>query len=73
MLVNEFRKVYIMLLKKRSVYKFIVKDDDGIPLRKFASRQEAMRFTSDPTKVVALPKQLSGYDYAMVLVGECLL
>jgi hypothetical protein len=73
MLVNEFRKVFIMLLKKRSVYKFIVKDDDGIPLRKFASKQEAMRFTNDHTKVVALPKQLSGYDYAMTMVGECLL
>lgn len=61
------------IMLKRSVYKFIVKDEDGIPLRKFASKQEAMRFTNDPTKIVALPKQLSGYEYAMVMVGECLL
>lgn len=61
------------IILKRSVYKYIVKDDDGIPLRKFASKQEAMRFTNDPAKIVALPKQLGGYEYAMVMVGECLL
>lgn len=58
---------------KKSVYKFVVKDEDGIPLRKFASKQEAMRFTDDPSQVVALPKQPSGYEYALTMVGECLL
>ena len=53
-----------------TVYKFILKDEDGVALRKFASKLEATPYLTTGMTLVALPKQTSIYEQAMATVGE---
>jgi hypothetical protein len=55
---------------KQSVYKFVLVDEFGEPLRKFATKLEAKPYLTEGTKLVALPKQPSQYHQALALVGE---
>ena len=54
----------------RTVYKFILKDEDGVALRKFASKLEATPYLTTGMTLVALPKQPSIYEQALATVGE---
>lgn len=58
---------------KISVYKYVLLDEDGIPLRKFVSRLEAQKYVTDGMTLVKLPKQPSAYHMALLLCGEALL
>lgn len=42
---------------KRSVYKFMLVDDMGEPIRKFATKQEATPYLTEGMRLIALPKQ----------------
>jgi hypothetical protein len=54
----------------RSVYKFVLIDEWGGALRKFATRREATPYLTDGMTLKALPKQPDAYSYALTLVGE---
>jgi hypothetical protein len=58
-----------------STYKFVVIDEFGGVMRKFASRREAQPYLTDGTKLVALPKQpkANPYEVACLLLKEALL
>ena len=56
-----------------STYKFILVDEDGLPLRKFASKIEAVPYLTQGYKLIALPKQPSNYEMACTLLKEALL
>lgn len=53
-----------------SVYKFVLIDEFGDPIRKFATKQEAKPYLTEGTKLVMLPKQPSLYQQALLLLGE---
>lgn len=53
-----------------SNYKFILVDEDGHPLRKFASKIEAQPYLTQGYQLVKLPKQPSAYQMALLLCGE---
>ena len=55
-----------------SNYKFVLVDEDGVALRKFASKVEATPYLSQGYQLIKLPKQPSQYDTAMLLCGEAL-
>lgn len=54
----------------RTVYKYLLKDEDGVALRKFASKLEATPYLTSGMTLVALPKQASIYEQCMLTVGE---
>jgi hypothetical protein len=54
----------------RTVYKYLLKDEDGVALRKFASKLEATPYLTDGMTLVALPKQASIYEQCLLTVGE---
>lgn len=58
-----------------STYKFVVMDEFGGVMRKFASKQEAQPYLTAGTKLVALPKQprANPYQVACLLLKEALL
>ena len=58
-----------------STYKFVVMDEFGGVMRKFASKQEAQPYLTAGTKLVALPKQpkTNPYQMACLLLKEALL
>ena len=58
-----------------SSYKFVVIDEFGGVMRKFASKQEAQPYLTAGTKLVALPKQprANPYQVACLLLKEALL
>jgi hypothetical protein len=58
---------------KRSVYKFVLIDEFGDPLRKFANKQEATPYLTDGAKLVRLPPQPNPYEMALLLVGDALI
>jgi hypothetical protein len=52
-------------------YKFMLFDEEGFALRKFASRTEAQPYlTNDGMKLVPLPKQPSTYQLACLTLQE---
>lgn len=53
-----------------SNYKFILIDEDGHPLRKFASKIEAQPYLTQGYQLIKLPKQPSAYQMALLLCGE---
>lgn len=53
-----------------SVYKYMLVDDDGQPMRKFASKIEAQPYLTQGYRIVKLPKQPSAYHTALLLCGE---
>lgn len=53
-----------------SNYKFILVDEDGHPLRKFASKIEAVPYLTQGYQLIKLPKQPSAYHTALLLCGE---
>lgn len=53
-----------------SQYKFILVDEDGHPLRKFASKIEATPYLTQGYQLIKLPKQPSPYHMALLLCGE---
>lgn len=53
-----------------SVYKYMLLDEFGEALRKFASKQEAVPYMTEGMKLIKLPKQPSNYDIAMLTLGE---
>ncbi len=55
-----------------SVYKFVLVDEDGHPLRKFASKIEAQPYLTQGYRLIKLPKQPSAYHTALALCGEAL-
>lgn len=55
-----------------SNYKFILVDEDGHALRKFASKIEATPYLSQGYKLIKLPKQPSAYELALLYCGEAL-
>ena len=55
-----------------SNYKFVLVDEDGVALRKFASKVEATPYLSQGYQLIKLPKQPSQYEMAMLLCGEAL-
>ena len=61
------------MLFKQSVYKFVLVDEFGETIRKFATKQEAQPYMTEGTKLVALPKQPSPYQQALLLCGEALI
>ena len=58
---------------KRSVYKFLLIDEFGDPIRKFASKQEATPYLTNGARLVKLPPQPNPYEMAILLVGEALI
>ena len=58
---------------KKSVYKYILIDEFGDSLRKFASKTEATPFLTNGAKLVKLPPQPNPYETAILLVGEALI
>ena len=55
-----------------SNYKFVLVDEDGMTLRKFASKIEATPYLSQGYQLIKLPKQPSQYEMALLLCGEAL-
>lgn len=55
---------------KQSVYKFMLVDEFGETLRKFASKQEAKPYLTEGTRLIALPKPQDPYQYCMEVLGE---
>lgn len=53
-----------------SVYKFVLIDEFGDPIRKFATKQEAKLYLTEGARLVMLPKQPSNYQLAITLLGE---
>jgi hypothetical protein len=62
-----------MKLFKQSVYKFILVDEFGDTLRKFATEQEARPYLTKGTTLKKLPKQASPYETSLLLCGEALI
>jgi hypothetical protein len=58
---------------KSSVYKFLLIDEFGDSIRKFASKQEATPYLTDGAKLVKLPPQPNPYEMAKLILGEALL
>ena len=56
-----------------SVYKFILIDEFGGAMRKFVTRREALPYMTTGTKLVALPKEPSGYEVACLILADALL
>jgi hypothetical protein len=58
-----------------STYKFVVLDEFGGVMRKFASKQEAQPYLTAGTKLVALPKQPreNPYQMAMLILPRALI
>ena len=58
-----------------STYKFVVVDEFGGVMRKFASKQEAQPYLTAGTKLVALPKQprANPYQMAMLILPKALI
>ena len=56
-----------------SVYKYVLIDEFGGAIRKFASKREAIPYLTDGAKLVKLPPQPSKYHQAMLLLGEALI
>lgn len=56
-----------------SVYKYVLIDEFGDAIRKFASKREAMPYLTNGAKLVKLPPQPSKYHQAMLLLGEALI
>lgn len=56
----------------KHTYKFVLVDEDGRALRKFASIFEAQPYLSQGYHLVKLPKQPSAYHMALLLCGEAL-
>lgn len=54
----------------RTVYKYLLKDEDGVALRKFASKLEATPYLTKGMTLVALPKGVSIYEQCLLTVGE---
>ena len=54
---------------KQSVYKFMLVDEFGETLRKFASKQEAKPYLTEGTSLKALPKPQDPYQYCMATLG----
>jgi hypothetical protein len=61
---------HLQFILKISVYKFVLFDEFGEPIRKFATRLEAKPYMTEGTKLVKLPKQPSLYQQAITLLGE---
>lgn len=53
-------------------YKYILIDDEGLPIRKFASKIEAQPYLSQGYELKKLPKQPSAYELALLHCGEAL-
>jgi len=58
---------------KRSVYKFILVDEFGGALRKFASRREAKPYLTEGMTLTELPTQPTDYELATALLKEALI
>lgn len=58
---------------KRTVYKYVLIDEFGDPIRRFATKQEATPFLTEGTRLNALPEQPSDYQLALMLCGEALI
>ena len=58
---------------KRTIYKYVLIDEFGDPIRRFATKQEATPFLTNGSRLNALPKQPSDYELAMSLCGEALI
>lgn len=56
----------------KHTYKFVLVDEGGHALRKFASKLEAAPYLSQGYKLIRLPKQPSAYHTALLLCGEAL-
>jgi hypothetical protein len=54
-------------------YKFILFDEFGGAVRKFASKQEATPYMTDGTQLKKLPPQPSQYELAVLLLKEALI
>ena len=54
----------------RTSYKYMLLDEFGEALRKFASKREAMPYMTEGMKLIKLPKQPSNYEIAMLTLGE---
>ena len=59
-----------MTLFKQSVYKFVLIDEFGETIRKFATKQEAKPYLTEGTSLKALPKPQDPYQYCMEVLGE---
>ena len=55
---------------KRSVYKFMLVDDMGEPIRKFATKQEANPYLTEGMKLVPLPKQPDRVKQILESLGD---
>jgi hypothetical protein len=53
-----------------SQYKFLLIDEWGGGIRKFASKLEATPYLTDGMKLVKLPKQPSAYEVAVLTMKE---
>jgi len=53
-----------------SNYKYILIDEFGGALRKFASKQEAQPYLTQGAKLLPLPKQQSGYELACLTLKD---
>ena len=58
-----------------STYKFVVMDEFGGVMRKFASKTEAQPYLTAGTKLVTLPKQPKAepYQVALLTLSEALI
>jgi hypothetical protein len=58
-----------------SIYKFVVIDEFGGVMRKFASKTEAQPYLTEGTKLVKLPPRatLNPFAFAFEILGESLL
>jgi hypothetical protein len=55
---------------KKSAYKFILIDEFGDSIRKFASKTEATPYLTNGAKLVKLPPQPNQYEMAKLLLEE---
>ena len=56
-----------------SNYKFVLIDEFGGAIRKFASRQEARPYLTGGAVLLSLPKQPSLYEQAVLTMKEALI
>ncbi len=52
-----------------STYKYILVDEDGLALRKFASKIEAVPYLTQGYKLIALPKQPKQDPYQLAALN----
>jgi hypothetical protein len=64
----------VWMLSLLSTYKYILVDEDGLPLRKFASKIEAVPYLTQGYELIKLPKdpKADPYQLAVLTLPEAL-